>query len=445
MGHAAKFNGLRVGVATFGAMLLLVACGQREEILEGERFDLRDGFLSQVERSADDLPVAIRLPGQVANASWTHRAGDADHHITHPALGAGTTVVWSAEIGQGNDRRHRITADPVVAGGLVFTLDSRAAVQATDAATGAVRWRADLTPPGERADDASGGGLAVGGGVLYVTTGFGELVALDAATGSERWRQDFGAAATGAPTVFDGKIYVSTKDNRGWAVRAEDGRIDWQFAATPSPSSLVGGAGPAVADGMAVFPFSSGELVSVFAKGGTERWRTPVAGRRPGFAYTRVSDITADPVLLGDTVYSGNQSGRVVAMSAGSGELVWSANEGAYSPLWVTTGAIFLISDQGALVRLDRASGQTVWSVAFPGYENDNPRRIKDVYAYYGPVLAGGKLWVGFDSGSLRAFSPETGAELVVVEVPSGAARNPVVAGGTLYLVTQNGQLLALR
>jgi outer membrane protein assembly factor BamB len=46
-------------------------------------------------------------------------------------------------------------------------------------------------------------------------------------------------------------------------------------------------------------------------------WATAVAGGRLGVAYSNINDITGDPVIAGGTLYAGNQSGRVVALSAG--------------------------------------------------------------------------------------------------------------------------------
>ena len=42
--------------------------------------------------------------------------------------------------------------------------------------------------------------------------------------------------------------------------------------------------------------------------------------------------------------------------------------------------------------------------------------------AYYGPVLAGGRLWVAGADGLLRAFDPANGAALAELPLPGGAA-----------------------
>ncbi|WP_114287107.1 PQQ-like beta-propeller repeat protein [Candidatus Halocynthiibacter alkanivorans] len=425
-------------------ILLLAACGgaNQEVILPGERLDLRGGDVAAT--TVASKSQAIRLPKQIINDAWTHRAGNQSHSIQHPAFGETATLAWSADIGEGNSRKQRITADPVAEDGRIFTLDAQARVTATST-SGQTLWTADLTPPGESAGDASGGGLAVLHGKLYITTGFGALTALDAASGELIWRQQLESAASGAPTVYEGTVYVVSNDSRAWAIDTEDGRVRWQRPGVASAAGVVGGAGPAVNRRIVVFPTSSGEIVTSFRKGGVQLWAGTVSGQRKGRAYANVSDITADPVIIGDTIYAGNQSGRVVAMDTTTGERKWTAREGAYSPLWITGGSVFLVSDQGELVRLSARTGERIWGTQLPYFETAKIKKRKAIYANFGPVLAGGQLWVASSDGMLRAFSPEDGALSQQSDLPGGASTNPIVVDQVLYVVSADGKLLAYR
>ena len=422
---------------------LLAACGDDELILPGERVDLRtDAPLARVVVENRTLPLN---PGaEVINSDWSHLNGSVRHQIQHPALGNTLTQVWARPIGLGNGRKHRITASPVVAGETVYTLDSRARVTATSQ-SGQTVWTRDLTPSADASDDASGGGLSVSGDTLFVTTAFGELTAIDRLTGDVRWVQDFDSAATGAPTASNGVVYVVTRNQIGWAIDANDGRILWQVLGAPSASGIAGGPAPAISDNLVIFPFGSAQMIGAVPGPGTQIWSANVAGQRPGRAYARISDITADPVVVGDTIFAGNHAGRVAAFDATTGGNLWFADTGAIGPLWAAGGSLFLVSDDNRLVRLDAETGESIWAVDLPYFRKTRIARRETTFAHYGPVLAGGRLLVPSDDGLIRQFDPESGEALSSVALPGGAATGPVVAGGTLYVVTEDGELRAFR
>ena len=432
----------QIKLALICAFVLLAACAQEDVRLPGERLDIRGLGDAQAQ---PDHAAPIRLSKQINHLEWTHRAGNASHSIQHPAFSAEPVQIWSAKIGQGNDRRHRITADPVAALGRVFTIDSRASVAATSV-SGAPLWARDLTPPRDDSDETSGGGLALAGGRLFVTTGFGELVALKAESGAVIWRQQLEAAATGAPSVRDGRVYVVTRDSRAWAIDAADGRILWQLDSAPAVTGIVGGAGPAVNDKLVIFPYGTGQLVAAFPKGGFQVWRSSVSGARIGRVYAQITDITGDPVLKGGVIYAGNSSGRTVALDSGDGKRLWTANEGASGPVWVDGGSVFLISDQAELVRLNARTGARVWGTQLPDIvPKRRQNRERDVYAHFGPVLAGGRLWVASGDGMLRAFNPVDGKLAFETALASGGATRPIVVDSVMYVVNADGQLLAFR
>ena len=421
---------------------LLVACGERDIILPGERLGIRGEALGADAFVNEARPISLAT--QVTNVDWTHRNGGPTHRITHPTLNAALTPVFAANIGAGNSRRLRITADPIVSGGRIFTLDAKSQVTATSTA-GQTLWAQSVIPVTDNPTDASGGGLAADGDLVIATTGFGEVVALDAASGGEIWRQDLDAPGTSAPTIRGDLVYVVSRDGRAWAIERGNGRVRWTIGTTQPVSNFSGGAGAAVTSDLAIFPFPTGEVLAAFPDGGLRRWSTVVTGQRPGQAASNISDIAGDPVVDGNRIYVGNVSGRVVALNAANGDRDWTATEGAVGPVWPAGGSIFLVNDLGELVRLDAADGTPVWRVELPGFEETRERRQKTRFAHYGPIVAGGRVIVASGDGLLRQFDPTSGALVGTAPIAGGAASNPVVAGGTLYVVTQRGQLVAFR
>lgn len=435
-------------IAVLMLTVLVWGCTDGEEILPGERLTPR-AALGNVEGSAESnvagpRQVAISLPGMSNTSEWSHRAGNAAHAPGNAAFGGSLNHVWAADIGEGDSRRNRIVADPIVAGGRVFTLDSANTVTATGT-NGATLWQINLAPEADKADDASGGGIAYGDGTVFVTTGFGELVAISATTGSVLWRQKFSIAVGGAPTVSGGQVYTVTRDGGAWAVSTRDGHILWAIPGTPAQAGVAGVSAPAVSSGTVVFPFASGQVIAAKVEDGAVLWDGFVAGERLGRAYAISGDLSGDPVIAGSRVYAGSASGRMTAFDLASGAPAWTAYDGAASPAVVAGGSVFMVNDENQLVRLDAQSGAVIWRVDLPYFTKAKDKRRARIYAQYGPVLAGGRLIIASTDGLIRAFDPASGNLMAQVELPDGAASAPVVAGGTLYVVSKSGELHAFR
>jgi hypothetical protein len=112
-----------------------------------------------VDPTLGDTPV--RLPRPYENKDWPQAGGNQAHAMYHLSAGTGTfKQLWSANIGSAADSANRLLAEPVIADGKVFTLDSESLVRVFDAETGKKIWENDLTPETDD-DDLFGGGIAV--------------------------------------------------------------------------------------------------------------------------------------------------------------------------------------------------------------------------------------------------------------------------------------------
>lgn len=60
-------------------------------------------------------------------------------------------------------------------------------------------------------------------------------------------------------------------------------------------------------------------------------------------------------------------------------------------------------------MRVNASNGQLIWSQQLPQYEN--PEKRKGLIRHYGPVLAGGLMWVASRDGALKGFSLESGED----------------------------------
>ncbi|MGE4351828.1 MAG: pyrrolo-quinoline quinone, partial [Bdellovibrionales bacterium] len=62
-----------------------------------------------------------------------------------------------------------------------------------------------------------------------------------------------------------------------------------------------------------------------------------------------------------------------------------------------------------------------------------------------GPVMAGGRLWLTSSNGELAAYSAEHGSPLYRKEIADSFFLPPIIAKSVMYLLSDNGELIALK
>ncbi len=429
----------RLGLAV-ALLITVAACADREDRLPGEREAIRPAETGEAVEVAAVPPLAIPQPQQ--NANWGHLNGNPTHLAPSVVLNTQLARQWSVSLGQGSSRRARLVSSPVVSDGRVFALDAAAQLTAVSTA-GDVLWRTNLTPEGERGTEGFGGGIAAERGLLVVTTGFGEVLRLDPATGGILWRAEAEGAFRAAPTLAEDKVIAVARGDLAYGVDLESGTIDWRIQGVGQGAGLVGGASPAVRGPLAVLPFQSGEVRATLVRNGLTVWTAAVTGGRRDLARSRISDISGDPVIDNDVVYVSNQAGRLVALDRRNGARLWTEQDGAYGPALVVGDSLFVVSDASELLRVSARDGTVLWRKALPTFQN--PQRERGPITHFGPLLAGGRLIVASSDRLLRSFDPTTGTPLGDISLPGAATAQPAIAGGVLYVVTDNGTLHALR
>ncbi len=433
-------------VSTLAVVALgLTACGDwfgetGDPPLAGERLPVLT-FQSQIEPDPRIADLAVRLPRPMVNTGWPQAGGDPNHAMHHLAASGGLARLWRADIGDGSSDDAMLLAQPVIDGGRIYTMDVDASVAAYDAETGEAIWRTRLD--GEDDDGTLGGGVAFDSGRLYATTGLAEVAALDAATGKIIWRRRLSGPIRAAPTVRDGRVFVVTIANELFALNAADGKTLWLHNGLSEVAGLVGGASPAVDGGIVVAPFSSGEVVALRVENGRVVWTDTLTALRRTDPVTSLAHVRGRPVIDRGRVFVVGNAGRTVAIDLRTGNRLWEQAIGGVHGPWVAGDFVFVVSNNSELVCLSRRDGRIRWIRALQRYEDEEDRT--DPIRWAGPVLAGDRLLVSGTTGQMWSVSPYTGELLGWIEVPGPVLISPAVANQTVYVLTDDAELIALR
>lgn len=409
----------------------------------------------EVDPALAAVPVAV--PGPVANSDWAQPGGNPAKSMVHVALGAAPVRAWSASIGPGSSSRARLAAEPVVADGKVFTIDTRAVVRAFNAQTGGQLWETQVRGEQASSETLFGGGVSYEGGRVYATNGSGYAAALDANSGAQQWIVRPGGPLRGAPTIAAGSVYVISQDNQIYALNAADGRRQWNGAAAVELAGVFGAAAPAFAQSTLVAGFSSGELTAYRYENGQVVWQDALARTGISTVVGNVSDIDADPVIDNGRVFAVGQGGRMVAVELITGQRAWELNISGISTPWVAGDWVFVVTDRAQLLAVSRASGRIRWMSQLERFRTperrSDPDRAGNVTVrpgqgpifWRGPVLAGGRLVLASSTGQIVFVNPADGAVQQTIPGTTPISLPPVVAGGMMYVLDDNGQLTAYR
>jgi outer membrane protein assembly factor BamB len=315
-------------------------------------------------------PVA---PNALAAAdSWPLANHDLSSTRSDPSSGidrrtVGTLhVAWRFPIPGRPGESGKLTATPVVAGGVVFVQDMRSNVFAIDLETGALRWehRYSNTNPGPD-------GVVVQHGRVYGATDTSAF-ALDAATGRQLWRRRLITThdpfVDVAPQVSGGTVYVSTiglpPDGHGrlFALSTATGVVRWRLSTVASPWRIPREAG----GGGAWYPPS--------VDGGTVYW-----GIANPYPYGGTRNHPNGGAFAGRALYTDS----LLAVHARSGKLAWYDQVTPHdvrdydfqlSPILATLSGrslLFGAGKAGIVIAWDRVTHRRVWQTRVGEHRSD--------------------------------------------------------------------------
>ncbi len=148
------------------------------------------------------------------------------------------------------------------------------------------------------------------------------------------------------------------------------------------------------------------------------------------------SAVESSPALSNGRLFVGTDDGELLAVDAHTGALLFRAKLGQLirsAPLPLDDRVIVGVVDakSGGLIALDAVSGKPVWKA-----------KLGPVFS--SPALAGERVIVGSDDGSVHAFDKQTGALAWSHALGSKVRATPVVTGDAVIVADFAGRVAAL-
>jgi outer membrane protein assembly factor BamB len=425
----------------------------KEVATEGDRISIISA--DQKLEPAEALKgVDFALPPAETVAAWPLPGGSPEQSMGNANAAPELSVAWRKGIGQGSKNGELIISPPVAADGKVFTMDGQAEVTAHDARTGDRLWRINMRPTDNKRDrEGFGGGLAFADGKLYVTSGFRLVAQLDANSGRVGWRVRTDQPIHGAPTVFGGRVMAVALDNTLLTFDAGTGAPGWTYQALSESARILAASSPAVSGDTVVAAFGSGELIALRTANGNDLWNNALSRASRTSALSEIRDIPGRPVIYGGDVFAVSHSGVFAATDLRTGAARWSLPVvGITSPL-PEGDVVYVVGTDGKLICASRESGQVYWVHDMnPGWvvrkkgglwgigSHEVPRPL-----WTSPILVKDRLILTSSDNQLVALNAKTGELEKKINIGAPSLMSPIAMGNMIYLVTDNGQLVAIR
>ena len=200
----------------------------------------------------------------------------------------------------------------------------------------------------------------------------------------------------------------------------------------------------AVAGEFVIAPYTSGELYALRVQNGRPAWNDMLTRSHGITALSEIDDISGRPVVDRDLVFAISHSGVMAAIQLGSGDRQWERDIGGIETPWLAGNYVYVVTLQSQLMCLTRKEGKVKWIHQLPRW-TDPEDTTSDPIVWSGPVLVSDRLVVVSSDSYAESISPYTGELLGRMEIPSQTYIAPVVANDTLYILTNDAELVALR
>ncbi len=337
------------------------------------------------------------------------------------------TTLWSARLTKGSEGR-RLYLVPAVGGGRVYVADARGRVVAADAGSGHILWEKDTKLPLSAGPELSGERLILG-------TSNGQVIALSSTDGKEQWCAPVSGEVLSVPRrTDDGKVIIHTLDDTVFALDEAKGTELWRVPYSAPVLTLRGSSTPAIAPKGVVVGLAGGKLVKLDPTDGTPLWEVIITAPGGRSELARITDIDADPFIVGKVVFVDTYNGDLAAVDLDGGGILWRRELSSHAGLTATPNDLFITDSADLVWGADPAAGGGRWK-----QERLRNRQLT------APALIGNLISVGDLEGWLHLIAQTDGRIVGRTRVSKKAiTARPLVVGNRLYVYATDGTLAVL-
>lgn len=245
---------------------------------------------------------------------------------------------------------------PLLIDDQIFTIDTRGVIVNVKASSGRKNWTYD-------SGLAAISGLAGNQKVLVASSGEGDIAVFDRVKNGleKRWSIQLSGEIRAIPAIDGDQLFVRTVAGKLSAVALGDGSIQWTISRRIPALSLTGNSPPIVDGHRVIVGFDDGKLAAFDRNNGQTIWETSISHASGRTEIERLVDIDGQFLLKDGIIYVSTYQGRLSAVQAINGNVVWSRKFSSYQSIVADEEALYISGDLSHLWSIDRRTGSAFW------------------------------------------------------------------------------------
>jgi len=289
---------------------------------------------------------------------------------------------------------------------------------------------------------------------IYIVDNLGFIYAISYETGRLIWIKNHGIPFKSQIKVSDNKIFVVNQDNRVLCFDTENGSKIWDIRLISSFIKSQNLQSLAVSKNKELIVLNSyGDLLKINLNNGRIYWSRNVLAS----ISTHDNDFfTSSAVVIKDDDVIFSTSSSTFSFSLSNGLLKWQNNIRSVSTPILDGNNVFIVSNNGFIVNIDRKSGEIISSKnILKTSENISIKNIIKIMKYgkkkvldtqiIGAVMGSGKIYSVTSNGYLIVYSAINGKVEYIKRIAEEITSAPIISNGSLYILTAKSRILGFR
>ena len=403
---------------------------EQKKLLEVKKiYSSRDNLLKEIKLSEN-----IILSQPKKNTSWTMPGLNYQNYLGNLYLPSIDRIFLKKKIGKNKFSAHKIITSLIaVNDNIIFSDDKGTVFNVSE--RGKIKWKKNIYKKSYKRIYKSLT-LSIFKNNIYIADNVGFIYALDSNTGRLIWIKNYGIPIRSKIKVFEDKIYLIDQDNKIICLSSKDGSQIWDILSISSFIKTQDLLSLAVSKTGHLFSINSaGDLFKVDSSKGKIIWSrsTSMSPYATDTDFFKSSDIV---ITNNEIIFSAESS--IYSYKINNGEMNWETKLKSIASPIVDGGNIFLITENGFFIILDKDTGAIVSSTNILKILKKRKRETKIT----GFIMGSGKIYSLTLNGHLIVSSAFSGKVEYSKKIGDQIKVSPIINNGKLYILTENSKII---